>query len=65
MVRWNHQERWEVMTVCFFGHKDAPESVRVVLEQEIECLIEGGAAKYAGMMEKMGKPVKNLYMEGA
>ena len=31
------------MTVCFFGHKDTPESVRPFLEQEIERLIERGA----------------------
>ena len=31
------------MTVCFFGHKDTPESVRQFLEQEIEHLIDRGA----------------------
>lgn len=31
------------MTVCFFGHKDTPETVRPFLEQEIERLIERGA----------------------
>ena len=31
------------MTVCFFGHKDAPESIRPFLEQEIERLIDCGA----------------------
>ena len=31
------------MTVCFFGHKDTPESIRPFLEQEIERLIDCGA----------------------
>ena len=31
------------MTVCFFGHKDTPETVRSFLEQEIEGLIARGA----------------------
>ena len=31
------------MTVCFFGHKDTPETVRPFLEQEIERLIDRGA----------------------
>ena len=31
------------MTVCFFGHKDTPETVRPFLEQEIERLIDCGA----------------------
>lgn len=30
------------MTVCFFGHKDTPETVRPFLEQEIERLIDRG-----------------------
>lgn len=31
------------MVVCFFGHKDAPESIRPALEREIEHLINSGA----------------------
>ena len=31
------------MTVCFFGHKDTPESVRPALEREIERQISCGA----------------------
>ena len=30
------------MVVCFFGHKDAPESVRPALEREIEVMIGRG-----------------------
>ena len=30
------------MTVCFFGHKDTPESIRPALEQEIERMVENG-----------------------
>ena len=31
------------MTVCFFGHKDTPESIRPALEREIDGLIGCGA----------------------
>lgn len=31
------------MTVCFFGHRDTPESVRTELKREIEHLIGEGA----------------------
>ena len=31
------------MTVCFFGHRDTPESVRIGLEREIERMVECGA----------------------
>ena len=34
------------MTVCFFGHKDTPETVRPFLEQEIERLIACGAMSF-------------------
>ena len=34
------------MTVCFFGHKDTPETVRPFLEQEIERLIDRGAERF-------------------
>ena len=34
------------MTVCFFGHKDTPETVRPFLEQEIERLIDCGAMSF-------------------
>ena len=31
------------MTVCFFGHRDAPESIRPTIKREIEGLIGCGA----------------------
>ena len=31
------------MVVCFFGHRDAPESVKPILEREIDEMIKRGA----------------------
>ena len=46
------------MTVCFFGHKDTPETVRPFLEQEIvrlidhgaECFLVGNQGRFDGMV---------------
>ena len=34
------------MTCCFFGHHDAPGSIRDTLEQTVRALIEDGSADY-------------------
>ena len=64
------------MTVCFFGHRDTPESVRPFLEQEIERLIDHGAECFLvgnqgrfdemvlGCLRRKGKIVRNLCRAG-